>query len=215
MIDALQSSGAASSIAILDPEPGLWGTEVLEVPVLGGDDLLPELVRDGVTHFVVGVGGVGDNDPRKRLFGLATSHGLTPLSVVHPAAICSPRATIGGGSVILAAAVVNNGASLGQNVVVNTGAIVEHDCVIGAHAFIATGSRLCGAVSVGIGAHVGAGATVRQEICIGEGAIIGAGAVVIRDVAAWTVVVGVPARTLDKNRNETSGFSRPNKQVLQ
>jgi len=46
---------------------------------------------------------------------------------------------------------------------------------------------------VAAGVHVGAGATIRQGICVGENAVIGAGAVVVKDVAADSMVVGVPA----------------------
>jgi len=41
---------------------------------------------------------------------------------------------------------------------------------------------------------VGAGATILPGVEIGEGALVGAGAVVTRDVAPWTIVMGVPAR---------------------
>ena len=43
-------------------------------------------------------------------------------------------------------------------------------------------------------AAVGAGATILPGVEIGEGALVGAGAVVTRDVAPWTIVMGVPAR---------------------
>jgi UDP-2-acetamido-3-amino-2,3-dideoxy-glucuronate N-acetyltransferase len=46
------------------------------------------------------------------------------------------------------------------------------------------------------GASVGSNATILCGVTIGEGAIIGAGCVVTKDVPAWTVVTGVPARTL-------------------
>ncbi|NQW22645.1 MAG: acetyltransferase [SAR202 cluster bacterium] len=197
IIDALRAGGTTECYGILDRNCSLWGKEVLGVPVLGGDELLPQLMRRGATQFVVGLGGVGDNRPRRRLFQLGLQHGLKPLTVCHPAAILSPFATLGDGSVVLPAAVVNAGAVLGANVIVNTGAIVEHDCVVGDHAHIATGSRLCSAARVGIGAHIGAGATVRQSIAIGEGAIVGAGAAVVKDVDPWTVVAGVPARRLE------------------
>lgn len=45
-------------------------------------------------------------------------------------------------------------------------------------------------------ALIGTGATLMAEIEIGEGAIVASGAVVTKDVLAWTVVAGVPARHL-------------------
>jgi len=196
LIDSLWASGAATPYAVLDPDRSLWGKELLGVSILGGDELLPELVSQGVTCFVVGVGAIGDNRPRRRLFELGMAHGSTPLTVCHPSAVCSSWAKIGAGSVVFPNAVVNAGAVLGVNVIVNTGAIIEHDCVIGDHAHIAMGACLGGTVQVDALAHIGAGATVRQNLAIGEGAIIGAGAVVIRDVPPWTTVVGVPASVL-------------------
>ena len=194
LIDSLQACGYSGSTVILDQDRNLWGKQLLDVPILGGDELLPDLVRRGATSFVVGVGAVGDNGPRRRLFELGVHYGLTPLTVCHPKAVLSKHATIGEGSVIFPAAVVNAGAVLGANVIVNSGAIVEHNCSVQDHVHLATGSRLCSTVHVGIGAHIGAGATVLQCVSVGEGAIVGAGAVVIRDVERWSVVVGVPAR---------------------
>ncbi|HEX6030103.1 MAG TPA: acyltransferase, partial [Tepidiformaceae bacterium] len=49
-------------------------------------------------------------------------------------------------------------------------------------------------VRVGKGADVGTNAVLLPGVTIGEGAIVGAGAVVTRDVAAYSVVSGVPAR---------------------
>jgi UDP-2-acetamido-3-amino-2,3-dideoxy-glucuronate N-acetyltransferase len=46
------------------------------------------------------------------------------------------------------------------------------------------------------GASVGSNATILCGVTIGEGAIVGAGCVVTKDVPAWTVVTGVPARSL-------------------
>lgn len=196
VLDSLQLSDAATAEAVVDADRARWGGEVLGVPVVGGDDRLIELRRAGVTHFVVGVGGVGDNRPRRRLFELALAAGLLPLTVIHPSAICSRWAGVGPGTVLLPSAIVNAGARVGANVIVNSGAIVEHDCVIGDHVHIATGARLASTVRVGDGAHIGAGATVRQGMTIGAAAIVGAGAVVVRDVAPGATVAGVPARPL-------------------
>lgn len=195
IVDALQSQGLAPR-GVLDPDPTLRGATLYGVPVLGGDERLPQLAREGVTHFIVGLGGVGDNGPRRRLFDLAVAQGLAPWTVRHPSAVCSPRAAIGAGSFLGPAVVVNAGAVIGVNVILNSGAIVEHDGVVGDHAHIASGACLGGGVRVGPSAHIGAGATVRQGVTIGAAAIVGAGAVVVQDVAPATVVAGVPARLL-------------------
>lgn len=196
VIDVLQRSGIAIPYAVLDRDRSLWNEQLLGVPILGGDGLLQDLVSRGVTHFVVGVGSVGDNQPRRRLFELGLAHGLVPMTVQHPSASLSQWTQVGPGSVLFPAAVVNTGAVLGANVIINTGAIVEHDCVIGDHVHIATGARLASTVTVGEGSHIGIGATVRQCIRIGRAAIVGAGAVVVNDVPNDVVVVGVPARIL-------------------
>jgi acetyltransferase-like isoleucine patch superfamily enzyme len=51
-------------------------------------------------------------------------------------------------------------------------------------------------VAVGDRAVIGSGAIVLPGVEVGEGAVIGAGAVVTHDVETWTVVAGVPARTV-------------------
>lgn len=194
VIECVRASGIMAIHGILDEDSARWGTEVLGVRILGGDELLPSLARQGVTHAVVGVASVGDTKTRRALYDKIAAARLLPLSVRHPSAVCSPTARIGAGTVLSPLAVVNAGASVGVNALVNTGAIIEHESVIGDHTHVATGARVCGGAALGLGVHVGAGATVLQRVRIGDGAVIGAGAVVISDVAARETMVGVPAR---------------------
>lgn len=198
VIEILRCHESYELVGLLDAKRELQGKSVLGVPVLGDDNLLPALKPEGVCHFFVGLGSIGDTRPRQRLFELALQYEMKPVDAIHPQAIISPSAELGEGVTIMAGAVINACARLGANVIVNTGAVVEHDCVIGDHVHIATGARLASTVQVGKGAHIGAGATVRQCITIGEGATVGAGAVVVKDVPPHTVVVGVPARILKR-----------------
>ncbi len=194
LIDSLQLSGGVTLYAVLDKDHSRWGTDLLGVPLIGDDSLLPEMIDRGVNCFVVGIGSIGDCRPRRKLFNLGLSLGFRPFTVIHPTSVLSRWAKVGLGSQLLPCSIVNAGASIGIDAIINTGAIVEHDCIIGDHAHIAIGARLASNVKVGSGALIGAGAIVKQCISIGNEAIVGAGAVVIEDVPAREVVFGVPAR---------------------
>jgi UDP-perosamine 4-acetyltransferase len=196
LLESLQARRDVEVVGLVDTDPNLKGTEVLGVRVLGGDELLAKLHADGVQHAFIGVGGTGDNRPRRKVFELALKHGFQLLSVVHASSVVSPNASLGEGTSVCPGAIVGAGATLGRNVIVNSGAVVEHDCVVADHVHIASGAILAGAVVVGEGAHVGAGATVKQGVHIGSGAIVAIGAAVIDDVPDGSVVGGVPARPL-------------------
>lgn len=46
------------------------------------------------------------------------------------------------------------------------------------------------------GVHIGMGSIVMPGVTIGEGAIIGAGSVVTKDIPAWTIAAGCPAKVI-------------------
>lgn len=192
VIDCLRFSCTAAPACILDANPELWGRSVDGVEVRGGDENLSSLRAGGILRFTVGLG----MGRRERLFAAGLSAGLTAETIVHPSAIIAASARLGEGNQVFAAAVINPGAILGTNVLVNTGAIIEHDCVLAAHVNVASGACLAGGVIVEEGAFIGAGSTVRQGLRIGAWAVVGAGAVVVKDVAAGTTVVGVPAHEM-------------------
>jgi serine O-acetyltransferase len=89
--------------------------------------------------------------------------------------------------------VIHKDAKLGRDVLVSPGV------VIGGR------SGLPGAPDIADRVKIGAGAKVLGPIKIGEGAFIGANAVVIHDVAAGDVVVGIPARPIERRLKVVEG----------
>lgn len=194
VLDIIRQLKGCQMLGLLDRDAELEGTHVLGIPVLGTDDLVPELRSRGATHFFVGIGSIGDNTARMNLYQFGIDSGLLPFTAVHPAATVAASALLGPGATIMAGAVINPCAKLGANVIVNTGAIVEHDCLIEDHAHISPGACLLGGVHIGRAGYVGAMSVVRQGLAVGDGSIIGAGSVVVHDVKPGITVLGVPAR---------------------
>lgn len=193
LIDRLPSA-RPEVVGLLDPDRARHGAMLAGRPILGGDDLLPALRRDGVEGCFIGLGSVGKLGGRRRLFELALALGFEPVTLVHPSAIVAASAVLGRGSCVMAGAIVNADARLGANVCVNTGAIIEHDCELGDHAFVGPGAVLAGGVVAGAEAFIGLRAAIRQGLKVGPGAVVGGGAMVVRDVPAGTTVVGMPAK---------------------
>ncbi len=51
-------------------------------------------------------------------------------------------------------------------------------------------------INIGKGVHVGMNTVIMPGVTIGDGAIIGAGSLVTKDIPAWSVAVGRPAKVV-------------------
>jgi UDP-N-acetylglucosamine acyltransferase len=76
---------------------------------------------------------------------------------------------------------------------------VGHDAQLGDDCELAPGAVVCGHAVLGDGVRMGVNSCVRPFIRVGDGARIGMGAVVVKDVPPSAVVVGNPARVLEKS----------------
>jgi acetyltransferase-like isoleucine patch superfamily enzyme len=88
------------------------------------------------------------------------------------------------------------GVTIGDNVIIAPNVqimAVDHVFDDPTRPILEQGLRAFG-ITIEDDAWIGAGAVILDGVRIGRGAVVGAGAVVTRDVAAHTVVAGVPAR---------------------
>ena len=181
IIDAIRKSKEFDIIGITDPL--LVGQKISGIPVLGNDDELHSLFKEGVKYAFIGVGSVGDCTARKNIDANLNRIGFELPVIVHPKAVVGSDVELGKGTFVAAGAVINPGVKTGMNVIVNTCASIDHDCVIGDFVHIAPGATLSGGVSVGDETHIGTGANVIQNKKIGKRCMISAGFTVFRDVA--------------------------------
>lgn len=168
------------------------GAESTTLPLVGSLDDIGAWSRDA--QFTVAV---GDNSLRRHAYETCVRAGGRAARLVHPSAVLLGGAAVHAGSQVCAGAIVGVDAVVHQNAIVNTAASIDHDCIVEPHATIAPGAHLAGRVTIRTGAYVGIGAAVRQGLTIGAWSTVGAGASVVKDVPAATVVVGVPARTIE------------------
>ena len=99
---------------------------------------------------------------------------------------------------------VNVGASEAGEIVIGDDVLIGPNTVLRAsnHAFASRATpinrqgHVAGRISVGEGAWIGANCSILSGVTIGAHAIVGAGAVVTKDVAAYDIVAGVPARRI-------------------
>ena len=87
---------------------------------------------------------------------------------------------------------------IGEGTKINNLVNVGHNVVIGRHSFVAVGSILGGSSRLGEFCWLGPAAVVRNGVTVGHHVTIGMGAVVVKDVADGLVVVGIPARPMER-----------------
>jgi sugar O-acyltransferase (sialic acid O-acetyltransferase NeuD family) len=182
---AMVLASGHTAAGVLDDDPALWGTRVQGVPVLGPIDPAAYAGAEAVL-------GVGRN--ASRIAVVERCAGMRWTRILYPHTYVNPTAEIGEGTVIFPGALVGADARLGAHVIMNGHTCVGHDTVLEDFVHVAAGVQIAGGVHVGRGAMLGIGSVVTPGIRIGAGAIVAAGAVVVRDVAAGTSVLGVPAR---------------------
>ncbi|RZK58522.1 MAG: acetyltransferase [Hymenobacter sp.] len=178
---------------ILDDDPKLHNTELLDVPVMGNtdDSELLKLLGKKCEVFVA----TEDAASRRSLTQmLHDDYEVTPVNSIHQRASVSAHAELGHGNYVGPNAVVAATAKVGQGVLIGPNAVVEGQATVGDYAQLGTGAQIGVGAAVGEGAFVGAGAVLVAGVKVGEKARVGAGSVVVADVPKGQTVFGNPAK---------------------
>ena len=131
---------------------------------------------------------------------------------IEPGAFIREHAVIKDNAVIMMGAIINIGAVVGESTMIDMGAVLGGRAITGKNVHVGAGAVLAGVIEpasakpvvVEDDVLIGANAVILEGVRIGKGAVVAAGAIVTEDVAANSVVAGVPARVI-KQRDGVLG----------
>lgn len=187
---------AAGRVYFVETQPSMLRRNGITLMSL--DDFL---ALDGENSFAVAV---ADSDFRDATAKIFDGVGLNAASLAAPTAQVSGLSSIGRGAIVGINGIVSPDSRVGDFFVGNNNFYVAHDVVVGDFVTFGPGVICCGHVDIADHVSIGAGAVIRpgtaqRRLSVGRGAVIGAGAVVVSDVEDFSIVVGNPAKPLDRN----------------
>jgi sugar O-acyltransferase (sialic acid O-acetyltransferase NeuD family) len=178
----------------IDNDPAKRDTVFLGLPVLGGMDVVRNLLLDDPDAKFVNLI-TGSSSARFEVSRQLANMGCAFTNLIHPD-VDLRDVELGIGNYVQDHVIIQAGARIGNNVGLHFSSRISHETRIGHSAFVGPAALIAGEVVVGDGAFVGAHATIIPRLQIGRWATIGAGSVVVRDVPDYATVVGNPAKVI-------------------
>lgn len=184
-------------IVFIDDDPATQGTKVQGKRVISYDEALstPDLKVN-----------IAFAPPtlRRQKYERCEQDGLSFFNVYAPSAHIGENVEIGQAAIFAHLSCVTADAKIGRAFHCNIYSYVAHDCVVGDFVTFAPRVSLNGRIKIEDDVYVGSDATFlpgkpTKFLTIGRGAVIGAGAVVTKDVEPGAIMVGSPAKPLDRS----------------
>ena len=139
---------------------------------------------------------IGNNEARQRLDTQLTIAGHVAIVLIDPRSNVSRSAVISPGAYVAAGAFVGPQAKIGRHAIVNVSASIGHDAILADWTQVCPGARVSGFGVLAEGAFMGSNAVLGPHGVMGEWSKLGAASFANRTVAARSLAVGVPARSV-------------------
>lgn len=183
-----------SFLGFIDNDPEKKGQRFLGLPVFGGFEVVKKFIKKG-NYFVNLI-------TRDCVTRFETSYEISKMggqfaNFIHPS-VNLEMVRMGTGNYIQEGVILQADVTIGDNSSIHMGSLIGHESSIGHSVFIAHGCNISGLVKIEDGVFIGTGVTVIPRLRIGTFSLIGAGAVIIKDIPAYSVVVGNPGKVIKR-----------------
>lgn len=128
------------------------------------------------------------------------------VTVIHPTATIADDVMVGHGSFIASNVTIQPGAVVLGFASIRAGANIGHDAIMNGYCYMGPSATLCGGAQIEEGVHVGPNAVIVDGIVVGQYAVVGAGSVATKNITAFDVCFGVPARKVSSTIGDMKRF---------
>ncbi|MFN9370121.1 MAG: hypothetical protein ACK6CT_15380 [Planctomycetia bacterium] len=179
-------AGRIGGFHAADPH-GLEG-HATTLRVIGHPDTF-QFAQGDACLLAIGIPGV-----RRQVADKILARGVNFLTLVHPAAIVAPTASIGAGSIVCPYAIVSDSARLGRCALMNFHSSLGHDAAAGDFAVLSPYATLGGGACIESDVFLGLHASVGPGKRVGPRSKLAANSAALADVPADHLAFGVPGR---------------------
>ena len=195
VIEIIEAQGNYQILGVVSSAPNA-PKELLGYEYLGNFDIFKSLDKQSTIKVVNGLGGWAEQQFRVTMFHKIREQGYVFATVIHPSATIAKNVTIDEGSMVGSNATLMTGAKIGKNVIISSASLIAHHTEIEDHVLISGGVNIGADVIIKKQSIIGFSAVVASRIEVGEKALVATGAVAVKNVAAETTVMGLPAKEI-------------------